>query len=273
MTDTPVFQVACVCGQRFDVLSQHVGMSLKCSCGRVARLPQHNPDAAGDVVALDALGPDEADATPVDLIPCAICTTPNPPDEIVCVHCGLDKRTGRMAEMRIEDPELPAARDYARTLRRGGWLRVQHIELPIAIMAVGLILRMFWAPVKDADGETFSIGTRFLIELGHLAMRAGFMVGAMYLIQFIAGANIGSWPIAMLKCGATFMMLRILALTVGDSESIVGIWMMLIIKLPVYYFMLRMWFEVEEFTSTILMVGGIFMMDVFFLLYTGQSIY
>ena len=277
MTDGIVIEGRCVCGLCVGASAEQSGMMLRCTCGRVLRLPDlshHDPAAgAAGTVQLEVIDTDTIAAPRIALTPCPVCAVLHPRDAVLCLKCGYDVRTGHIADSTIEPPELPLARSYVRGLRRGGWQRIKQCELPLAIIVVGLFVRTIgWAMTAD-DATIGSTLGMFGMSMIEVALRAGFMFGAIFLIRLVTGGYLGPWPLALLKCGAAYMVISLLAMTMWAVPVGIAMWVLMLIKLPVYYTLMRFGFDEDEYQSLVLMVTGLFISDFMCLVYPGFAVF
>ncbi len=86
--------VGCDCGKTFRVKDELAGKRVKCSsCGKPLFIP------------LPSASVDKSKPTLSSTKDCSACKKPMPNDAVICVHCGLDLRTGKMLS-RPKEPIL-----------------------------------------------------------------------------------------------------------------------------------------------------------------------
>ena len=138
---------------------------------------------------------------------CLSCGGGLPPDAVICVHCGLDLRTGEALSTRVEaEPSaLPRTAFVPSTTKRGGrptllWVyAIPNIVLPVLILAS--IATVVLVPARVAQ----SIGGKDLVVL----LSAVFFFPALALVAILStwlimgialcrGRKWGLWGLAVL---------------------------------------------------------------------------
>ena len=138
-----------------ETASGKTGRCRKCGATFVVAAAEPSPEAETTATT----PPAEASETTTRQIVCLSCGGDLPPDAVICVHCGLDLRTGEALSTRVEaEPSgtSPTSR-LAPTPQRGGrptllWVyAIPNIALPVLILAS--IATVVLVPACNAQRE------------------------------------------------------------------------------------------------------------------------
>ena len=187
------FTISCECGKTFRVRSDQAGKRSKCSeCGRVFVIPDRPPVAQSSRS-------------------CPSCHQIVAPDAVLCVHCGLDLKTGNTLQTAMD------AKPQKKMQHRDSTSPVKDVP---KFMLVGSFLGIFVFVV-------FVLMDRFLFNLGILGIVHAAPEGSL-LFSIMAYAVVGAVFGSIVVGTAGFFQSRlsgyIAGATIMGAEKGIGLW-------------------------------------------------
>jgi hypothetical protein len=174
------------------------------------------------------------------------------PAAVLCTKCGLNLKTGKRLTSATE-----RARDEADSRQRDRWYMLQQREIPLGLLALGLIIRLYIASQGGGGEEPVDLTTALLAMLIETGLGVGLLIGGCFLGARILETNFGSLGSAILKLAAIYILPSACGALLGVFiDPDVG-WM---IAWPVQYalfFGLMMWlFDLDVFEVGVML--GVF---------------
>ncbi len=246
-------EVPCHCGARYRWTDDRAGRHVRCSCGRVLRMPPAPP--ADDVDAGDFVIQPPPPKSDDDLRACPACAELLAPGSVLCMNCGFDVRTGAIT--RIEDDETDPPQDMASRFRRGGIEALNNREIPIAVIVIGTIVAAA-ASIRSPRGAVAFAGWYPAMAI----MRISVMVTAISLVGWIGKEYFGSFSGRLLVCAAIFAVFAgfgAVLMAVDTRFGLLGIWL---IRIPLYYLAIQWFFDMDGliafFTALVMFIFDFF---------------
>lgn len=182
-------QIVCPACQRiYYTETPHVGAEVDCVCGQVIPAP----------------GPSSAEGS-TRLRPCIRCLGLMPGEDGVCPHCRYDHQTGRTAPLPEEQSAPAEPPSAAERYRIGGVDAFKHRELPIAMIALGLVIVFVVHLVQVGFSELGSLLFSLVVLTG---VRVGWMLTALAVMELLLNQEGEPAAIQALKLTAIALVLK-----------------------------------------------------------------
>lgn len=221
--------------------ADYAGQALRCSCGKVIVLPAALPEAQTVLEPIaDGQLPDQS-----LLRVCAACGGLLVPDTVVCLDCGYDTTTGSLHTTTVEH-ELTWWESIKARYRAAGVAAFKDREIPIAILAVGLILNFAFKGFKSEDHIPPVWLLLFCVQI---VIHVTIMFLVCLIVRWLTGGGFGTLWMWLIKLAAIYVTLAAFGIVMGPLPFFVALWGMWAIKLPLYYIMLRGLFDIESFEA------------------------
>ncbi|MDH3583918.1 MAG: zinc ribbon domain-containing protein [Phycisphaerae bacterium] len=238
------------CGKSYKWKPQFAGKKAKCSCGAALTVPQQMPDS--EPPQIEQANADALDDP--DRAVCPKCGAELASGAVLCVQCGFNLNTGRKAGVVVgatggEEEEDAGAADQLSVADRRYLLKQR--EIPLALLALGVGLHLFWAWRKTRGEDYFGEG--FGAEAGEIlkevAIGVGLMIAAAFAAARLLETSFGSLGPAVLKFAAIYVAPAAVSTFAG---SLVGEWSWVVsipLLLGMYYGLLVWLFDLDVFEA------------------------
>lgn len=151
---------------------QIAGHEVVCICGQALQLPDHPGQSPIP----------QPERSPRALVPCVRCHHWLEPDAVVCVTCGYDYRSGRVAGDPPETTARPGTLEAYWQTPRGRWQIFAQTRLPWILLAGGLIGSMILTLLGPSG---LSIGWQIYLVLGGWLLSLGICLLMSYVVEHV----------------------------------------------------------------------------------------